>query len=1505
MKCPQSQKNWQVLLNQERLIAMRDNRPIISVIIPVYNTEKYLQQSLDSIFAQTMENFEIICVNDGSTDNSLEILKKNQNKISKIINKKNGGLSSARNEGLTQASGKYIYFFDSDDLLEPNTLNELYKTAKEDDLDLVQFEMRVFCDPGTETTKLYKDFTVKGIYNEILCDGKIFARKLQNDDFQSSVCLRLIRRTLLDRIHLSFYDGILHEDELFSVICDVESKRARHIPHKYFRRRIRSNSIMTASGLEINHVFSRTIVCLELSKYLEKKRSLLSTDVVEAVQKRISAISDAASWDFEHFTSTEKNKLISMFQAKGSELCILYTHIHDYAYANAGIEKAKIDNKFKEYQNKISMLEKELQLVSYSGSFATYPPENVSDSIMFFPEKRGSITVSVIVPIFNMERFLPESLESLISQTLKDIEIICIDDGSTDASSKILKEFQGKDPRIKIIQQTNQGVAAARNRGLLEASGDFVAFMDPDDFYPDCNVLEKLYEAARKYHVLISGGSTIFLENGVKKSASEAGFPYMSFPKSGVMEYTDYQGDYGFWRFLYCRIFLKKNNLVFPPYRRFQDPPFMVEAFARAGHFYASSEPVYVYRANYKTVPTSFTPQEKILDIYSGLRDLLNISGKYKLSRLHQTVVNRINTELIDLSDCAVYNGNKKVFLKLLELQKSVIPDLLGSLNPLLLPLQRIQQFSEDYNRILFSVIVPVYGTEQYLSRCIESIRNQTWKRFEVIFVDDASPGNCKEIIEGYHDSRFHYVRHDENRGLLAARLTGATKAKGEYILALDSDDTLDPWLLASIHDTILNNSLVDIIMYKTHIIQNGVVSDYWANIPPCEINGDQIFQAFLDKKIYWSTCGKCYHRELYMKGCTAASSISDLKVNSAEDLVLFLPIAYYAKKLIALDCFGYNYFKHDASVSGNVYIWDRWVRTFSNLGLVWKTIIDFAKRQGCSEQIIFKIRNMQWSSIVWGLREIHSLPKEEWNSRVAFLLNNCFPELVYARIFEEYRTRMAEMDFKDVFFPHKKLSKIHTIALVCSVMNNGGAERATAILIYKFLSLGYRVILFTNQEPQSYDYDYPSIPRFILPEKNIVIRWDIITRRCAEFEVDIAILENHTECLTLIDLACFKHYGAKVIMQEHSCYFFPLINTVFMHQFLFRKPFYKLADAITCLSDLNEKWWHADGYPQTVYIPNFLTFTPANAQRSSCESNDLLFIGRMTEKKGIFDALRIMEKLREKRPNVKLHFLGRFVSQEEEKRFMDQIESAHLADNVCYEGHVANVGVFLKNAAALIMCSAVEGAPMVIFEAKAYGVPTILFDMPYVAGVRPEEGAIVVPQGNCTAMSDVLTRLLSQDRSELKALGAKAVASLMAYTDEKVLEKWKHLFARLEQGDIPQASSDSLMRVTLQQFEISAAALYTRIEKAGLAIGHSQYLSSELIKAQGHAQYLSSELTKAQGHAQYLSSELTKAQGHAQYLSSELYEFESSRIFCMLRKLRRYLKKLKNYVQQITKISK
>ena len=94
----------------------------------------------------------------------------------------------------------------------------------------------------------------------------------------------------------------------------------------------------------------------------------------------------------------------------------------------------------------------------------------------------NNITVSVIIPVYNTEKYLEECLKSVINQTLKVIEIICIDDGSTDNSPDILKEYSEKDGRIRIYSQTNKGQGAARNRGIDLAKGEYVYFIDSDDF---------------------------------------------------------------------------------------------------------------------------------------------------------------------------------------------------------------------------------------------------------------------------------------------------------------------------------------------------------------------------------------------------------------------------------------------------------------------------------------------------------------------------------------------------------------------------------------------------------------------------------------------------------------------------------------------------------------------------------------------------------------------------------------------------------------------------------------------------------------------------------------------------------------------------------------------------------------------------------------------------------------------------------------------------------------
>ena len=109
-----------------------------------------------------------------------------------------------------------------------------------------------------------------------------------------------------------------------------------------------------------------------------------------------------------------------------------------------------------------------------------------------------NIKVSVILPVYNVEKYLKQCLDTIVGQTLKEIEILCVDDGSTDDSVQILKEYEQKDHRIKVLSQKNAGAGAARNLGLRHASGKYLSFLDSDDFFePD--MLETAYEQAERY----------------------------------------------------------------------------------------------------------------------------------------------------------------------------------------------------------------------------------------------------------------------------------------------------------------------------------------------------------------------------------------------------------------------------------------------------------------------------------------------------------------------------------------------------------------------------------------------------------------------------------------------------------------------------------------------------------------------------------------------------------------------------------------------------------------------------------------------------------------------------------------------------------------------------------------------------------------------------------------------------------------------------------------------
>ena len=254
------------------------------------------------------------------------------------------------------------------------------------------------------------------------------------------------------------------------------------------------------------------------------------------------------------------------------------------------------------------------------------------------------IRISVIVPVYNMEAYLRECLDSILRQTLTNIEIITINDGSKDGSLSILREYEKKDSRVKVIDKPNEGVGKARNDGLKAASGEFIAFMDSDDYYPNETVLETLYRAAKENDVLIAGGRRCRLMwNGELQhepfDVEEFG---LRFDASGAVDYKDYQFDYGYTQFIYNRELILQHRVEFPAYKRFQDPPFFVKAMIATGRFYAVDCESYCYRM----VPNDGKYSVKsTVDFLHGLSDNLNVSRQHGLAKLHYLSAMRLDRE--------------------------------------------------------------------------------------------------------------------------------------------------------------------------------------------------------------------------------------------------------------------------------------------------------------------------------------------------------------------------------------------------------------------------------------------------------------------------------------------------------------------------------------------------------------------------------------------------------------------------------------------------------------------------------------------------------------------------------------------------------------------------------------------------------------------------------------------------------------------------------------------
>lgn len=218
----------------------------VSVIIPVYNTELYVEEAVRSIMNQTLQELEIIIINDGSTDQSLSIIEKlaNEDNRIRLFSQANKGLSTSRNIGLEQANGKYIYYMDSDDILSPEALTLCYNKCEQNNLDFVFFDATVFYD--NKTRALPYDYNrTKQLNDQIYRGLELLSIMLDKRLYRSSVCLNLISHKFIKESHLYFRPDIIHEDELYSFQLYALAKSVSFIQKAFYKRRVREDSIMT------------------------------------------------------------------------------------------------------------------------------------------------------------------------------------------------------------------------------------------------------------------------------------------------------------------------------------------------------------------------------------------------------------------------------------------------------------------------------------------------------------------------------------------------------------------------------------------------------------------------------------------------------------------------------------------------------------------------------------------------------------------------------------------------------------------------------------------------------------------------------------------------------------------------------------------------------------------------------------------------------------------------------------------------------------------------------------------------------------------------------------------------------------------------------------------------------------------------------------------------------------------------------------------------------------
>lgn len=546
--------------------------------------------------------------------------------------------------------------------------------------------------------------------------------------------------------------------------------------------------------------------------------------------------------------------------------------------------------------------------------------------------------VSVVVPAYNVENYLRRCLDSLIGQTLASIEIIVVDDGSTDGTSAICDEYAARDPRVKVVHRVNGGRSAARNSGMAAACGKYIGFVDGDD-YVDAQMFEMMaasLEMDEEADFVRCGVKVEFLYE-VSRDYRAWAQAYFKFDFLGPVPITPElasQVDNSVCNKLYRRQTLAMNGIRFPEGFNNEDVVFSFFVLGKSSRMVALDMPFYRYVRNDRGVmarqveefsatmalPDSLTKAMPLVAEYllaDDRRDLLGaffrrlcgaangFKGEAAAKRVAQLLARTdyfYNREFLARRDLGWVRNQLSAYANF---------DF-SDLAPITVDCAQLPVLRPRFARLespLVSVVIPVYNQELYLNFCLESVRKQTFADFEIVCIDDGSIDHSWMLLEKLAaiDGRMRII-HRENAGAAATRNFGIREARGKYIVFIDADDFVERTYLAEAIERMERDALdmciidLDCFEYNTR----KPLEHHWSLRRQLSFYPDRPIFTFADLKQYRCMTGPC--TSVWRRDFLLENDIEFPAIRNGEDSIFWMRAMPLARRIGLINRVFYHY---------------------------------------------------------------------------------------------------------------------------------------------------------------------------------------------------------------------------------------------------------------------------------------------------------------------------------------------------------------------------------------------------------------------------------------------------------------------------------------------------------------------------------------------------------------------------------------------------------------------